>query len=804
MQTLWHKIWYDLWTHKVRTLLAMFSIAAGVFAVGAVFGMVDQLLTGMDRAHQTVTPSHFNIILRGSVDAATVEELRTTPGVAGIDPVNQVAVRYRTSAEGPWQQGNLVMRPDYNSQTYDVLTLREGAWPSDPDIGVERLSSQFFNLRQGESVTFDLGDEERSFPISGLIRHPFVQPPAFGGVAHFFADAPTLAAFGIPEGRFVQLLVRVAEPYSRERAEEVAGELRQRLGDLGVPVAVTIYQNPERHWGRGFVEGSMLVLQLMAATALFLSVVLVMNTLTALITQQTDQIGVLKAVGARRRHIIFAYLPGVLVYGLVALLLALPFGMLTAFYSTQSFLNLFNIDYDTFQFSPRAVALQVGAALLAPLLAGLWPVLRGAAISVREAIGSYGLGGDFGSNPFDRMIDRLGARLLPTAYAAALGNLFRRKGRLALTLLVMTTAGVTFLVIMSLVASMNATIDTDAAQRRYDLQIGFQTVQPTADISNVLVDALGITSSEQWISRNATILRAGERLEDSAGLGVQLIGMPIGSDFFQPILTGGRWLQPGDERVVVISQDTAEKNRLAIGDTITLNLGNLGSAEWQIIGTYRVVFSGGFATEGFYAPLPAVEAATGRSGEFSRLLLRTGDTSLAGAQAVADDLRARFEDANMQVDLYTSSVAEQDKIFARNQFDPVMSTLLGLASLLASVGGFGLASALSISVMERTREIGVLRAIGARTGTIMSLFMLEGTLQSLLSWLLAVPLAYMLAQPLAQQLGQTMLNANLDFAFNWAAVWVWLGVALGIGLMSSMQPAADAAKLSVRESLAYA
>jgi putative ABC transport system permease protein len=803
VSALWQKIWHDLWAHKARTMLAVLSIAAGVIAVGTIVGMVDQLLRGMDRAHRAASPSHFNIILRGSVDANDVEALRDTPGVAGIEAVNQLAVRYRTDPAQPWQQGNLVMRRDYGAQTYDTLALVEGAWPGDDTLGVERLSGQFFGLGIGDSVTFDLGDEERSFPIDGVVRHPFVQPPAFGGVAHFFVDGETLEAFGIPEGRFVQLLVRTDEPWSRERAEQIAGDLRARLGDANVPVAVTIYQDPERHWGRSYVEGSTLVLQTMAVVAALLSVVLVMSILSALITQQTDQIGVLKAIGASRGTIVGAYLPGVFVIGLAALLIGLPIGMLGAFAATRAFLNLFNIDYGTFQFSPRAVALQLAAGLLIPLLAGLGPVLRGARITVREALASYGLGSDFGSSRLDRAVEAAGARFLPTAYAAALGNMFRRKGRLLLTLLVLTTAGTAFLMIMTLFSSVNRTLDTDSAQRRYDLQIGLQRAQSNAALDRALEGVPGIAQQERWVSYNATLLRGDERLQDSAGLGVQLIGLPPASDFFAPILLDGRWLAPDDGRAIVISQATAEKNDLRVGDTVGLDLGGLGSDEWQIVGLYRVVVSNNFVTEGFYAPLAAVEDATGRDGEASRLLVRAADPSLAGVTALADSLRAALEDDDIDVDLYTTAITQREREFTLNQFGAVLQTLLGLASLLATVGGMGLAGALSISVMERTREIGVLRAIGARSRTIVGLFVMEGVLQSLLSWLLALPLALLLAPPLARALGQRMLGLDLDYAFNGAAVLVWLGVAVGIGVCAALQPAVGAARMNLRATLSY-
>lgn len=803
MSTLWHKVWHDVWAHKARTLLAMFSISLGVFSVGAIFGMVDQLLTGMDAAHQAVAPSHFNIILRGVADDDLVADLRALDGVADIDPVNQLPVRYRTSATGRWEQGNLVQRPEYANQTYDQLRLIEGTWPTSPTVGQERLTSQYFEIVPGSEVIFDIAGTPTTFTTQGLIRHPFVQPPAFGGRAHFFVDAATLAEFGIPAGRYVQLLVRITPPYSRERAETIAGDLRAWLGEAGVGVAVTIYQDPDKHWGRMFVEGIMLVLQVMAVVSLFLSVVLVMNTMTALITQQTDQIGVLKAVGGRRCHIVAAYLPGVVIYGVVALALALPTGMLTAFYATQAFLNLFNVDYATFQFSTQAVMLQVLTAVLAPVLAGLAPVWRGAAMSVREAIATYGLGGDFGATRFDRALEQVGARFLPTVYAASLGNLFRRKSRLVLTGLVLTTGGVSFLVVMSLISSVFTTIDNDTARRRYDVRVGFTTDQAASRVAAVLAGVDGIALSETWLTRNATLLRANERLQDSAGLGAQLVGVNPASDLYRPLLTAGRWLTATDERVVVMSQDTASANRLAVGDVITLSLGDTPAVAWEIVGTYKVIAGGGFVTEELYAPLTAVEEASNRAGRVSRVLVRASATERAFITQVADDLRAAFEADDIKVDLYTSAVTLEERDYTLNQFAPVVFTMLGVAYMLASVGAIGLASSLSISVMERTREIGVLRAIGASSATLMRLYVAEGVLQSWLSWLVAVPLAYGLAQPLAELLGQTMLEVKLDYAFDGWAVLIWLATMTVMGLMASLGPAWQAARLSVRESLAY-
>ncbi|MBK7894273.1 MAG: FtsX-like permease family protein [Anaerolineaceae bacterium] len=803
MSVLWYKAWFDLWHSRTRTLLAILSIAAGVFAIGAIFGMVDQLLSGMDAAHRAVTPSHLNIILRDLVDEATAEDLADLPGVVDVDPVNLITVRFKQGEDAPWQSGSLVMRPDYDNQTFDLMRLTSGAWPSDLEIGVERLTSQYFDANLGDEIIFELPNSDRAFTVNGTVRHPFVQPPPFGGQAYFFTDGDGLARFGIPEDRYNQLLVQV-EPYSRDFAEEMAGEIRARLADQGYSVAVTIYQEPDEHWGRMFVEGVMLVLQLMAVVSLFLSVVLVTNTMTALITQQTDQIGVIKAIGGQSGTIVRLYLAEIGVYGLLALLISLPLGALTAFYSSRWFLNLFNIEYNNFRFSPQAVWWQVVAATAVPLLAALWPVLKGAAITVREAIASYGLGADFGNSKLDQFVEQTATRLLPSPYPLALGNMFRRKGRLLLTLLVLITAGVMFLVVMSLISSVNHTLDNDLARRGYDIRLGFGEVQRAEQVKTLAEELPGVAYAEAWYARNATILREGERLQDSAGLGAQLTGIPIETEMQQPLIVNGRWLQPGDERVLIISQETANENRIGVGDTIRLDLGNQGEAEWLVVGTYKVVYGGGFVTEALYAPLPAVMAAIGQIDRASLLYVQTESQDEAVVTAVSTNLQNMFEDRRMDIDLFTSATKAEERLDIENQFFPIVGMFISLASLVATVGGMGLMGSLGISVVERTREIGVMRAIGARSPTIISLFIMEGVLQGVLSWLVAVPLAFFISQPLARLLGQTMLEIDLDFAFNWTAVLIWLISIILISVLAAIWPARQATRISVRESLAYA
>src|SRR5512136_2198771 len=103
MSVIWAKVWFDLWRNKVRTLLAVLSIAAGVFTVGTMFGMSDMMLSSMDRAHQSVAPPHIQMFLTTRIKQDVADSLRKLDGVEDVELNNYVSVLYRVQADAPWK-----------------------------------------------------------------------------------------------------------------------------------------------------------------------------------------------------------------------------------------------------------------------------------------------------------------------------------------------------------------------------------------------------------------------------------------------------------------------------------------------------------------------------------------------------------------------------------------------------------------------------------------------------------------------------------------------------------------------------
>jgi len=794
-----HKVRHDLWHHRRRTLTAILSIAAGLFGVGAIFGMVDRLLVAMDEAHAAVSPSHVNLILRDFVPGTELRQLTAVPGVADVEPAAQLYVRYRTGDDQDWRNGILVVRSDVVEQRMDTLTPVEGGYPADDAWSVERMTRAFHGVEPGEDLTLDALGRTITRPVTGVMRHPFVEPPAFGGRGHFFAR--DLAAFGVPAGLFNQLLVTI-DPYEEAAARDVAAALRAELAQRGVDVAATLFQSPDAHWGRVFVEGMTVILRLMALLALLLSLFLVTNTFTALLTQQTDQIGVMKALGARRGAVLRVYLSQVLIIGLAALAISLPPALVFADGMTRWFLGLFNIRLNTFQLSPMAVAVQVTAAVLAPLAAALPPVWRASRMSVRAALATYGLGQDYRAGRVDRAVELLAARFLPTPYAVALGNALRRRGRFGFTVATLALAGVMFLIVTSLSDAIYRTLDHEQARQRYDVEVGFDATVEDARFRAAVAGLAAADDTQVWWVRGAILWRGETRIDDAAGLGTELVALPD-DPWYRPIIVEGRWLQPGDEHAWVISVGTAERNGLQPGDPLTVDMGPDGRVEGTIVGTYRRIYGGGFVSEAVYASRPALLERLGGEPRGTRLMLRTGsadlDAALRAARTITDALRADGLDPNP----YVTRVKLEERAFADARFSSTTGMLFSLALLVAVIGAIGLSGALSISVAERTREIGVMRALGAGTRSLFGLYLAEGVLQALLAWLLAVPIGWAVAGPLARRMGQAMLETDLDVAFAWWAVGAWLVTMLLIAGLATVLPARQAARTSVRESLAY-
>jgi putative ABC transport system permease protein len=138
-----------------------------------------------------------------------------------------------------------------------------------------------------------------------------------------------------------------------------------------------------------------------------------------------------------------------------------------------------------------------------------------------------------------------------------------------------------------------------------------------------------------------------------------------------------------------------------------------------------------------------------------------------------------------------------------SQFNFFIMFLLIMAALVAVVGGLGLAGTMGLNVLERTREIGVMRSIGAANASIRTLVSIESVTIGVLSWLVALPLSIPIGIGFCYAVGKAFFQKPLTYTFSLSGALIWLVLITIIAALASLAPAIRASRLTIRETLAY-
>jgi putative ABC transport system permease protein len=169
-------------------------------------------------------------------------------------------------------------------------------------------------------------------------------------------------------------------------------------------------------------------------------------------------------------------------------------------------------------------------------------------------------------------------------------------------------------------------------------------------------------------------------------------------------------------------------------------------------------------------------------------------------------LKKALEDRYLQAGLRASAggitsgqIRDNNEMF----FNIITALLLAMAFLMAIVGGLGLMGTMSLNVLERTREIGVMRAVGASNGAVRRIVLIEGITIGLLSAVIAIAISFPLGQGLAALVGEAIFQLPLSYVISVNGIIMWLVIVVILATISSLLPAYNASRLTVREILAY-
>jgi putative ABC transport system permease protein len=259
----------------------------------------------------------------------------------------------------------------------------------------------------------------------------------------------------------------------------------------------------------------------------------------------------------------------------------------------------------------------------------------------------------------------------------------------------------------------------------------------------------------------------------------------------------GRWLLPEDENAVVLNtfllKDEAD---IQVGDEVTFKIEGKETT-WRVVGIMTRTDPIPMA----YVSLGYLSQVTGGVGRAGVVFVQSEQHDAAHQAQLEKALEDHFEAIGLNVNATMTSSRNRGQ--AESQFNVLITFLLVMAVLLAVVGGIGLMGTMSLNVLERTREIGVMRAIGASDGSVLKIVIVEGVLIGLLSWLLGAAFAVPLSRLLSDAVGISIFQAKLSYTFSLEGVGLWLVVVIVLAILASLLPARNASRVTVREVLAY-
>ncbi|MFQ5435923.1 MAG: FtsX-like permease family protein, partial [Anaerolineae bacterium] len=507
MNNIRHKIRHDLWANRARTLQVILIIGMGAFAIGMIVGTRDLVIDGISDIWQTTSPASIALSAMPPIDDETLDGLRRIEGVEDVEGFTTLTIEWRLHADKPWQPAGLTARDDYDDQRYSKLDLVSGAWPNEAVFAVEQGGDTAFGLPTGSEATIRVNDREYPIRIGGVVYNPVGMPPSFGGTAQFYTTRNRLGEL-TGSCSFNRILAGMTS-YDEAGATDIASQMQRKLENQGVQSAgATVFMSrtadPVKHFFQDILDGVFLLLGVMAALALLLGLFLVYNTINAIISQQIDQIGVMKAIGATTGQILAAFLLTVFAYGVMALLIAIPLGIAGAWLLNGALLDFFNVAAGALRVSKTAVFIQIAIALLTPLLAALIPILSGARITVREAINSYGLSA--GAGLLERWLARF--ERVSRLVLLTISNTFRHKGRVALTQISLILSGVIFMMVMGVRDSAQHTYsDVLASILRFDVNFSLAEPERIEPLTALTLTHPQVTAVELWQTSGETIHR---------------------------------------------------------------------------------------------------------------------------------------------------------------------------------------------------------------------------------------------------------------------------------------------------------
>jgi putative ABC transport system permease protein len=779
----------DLTRRKARALFTIATLAIAVASVGilAVPSLMEQ---AMDEEIAATRLADLTVELRPTeLDDAALRAVAATPNVEAVQPKSIVSTRVLVGERR--QKALVIAVPDFAAQTVDVISVADGRAPRAGELLTDSQNASKDKIDAGAGDRLRVAAADGStvpLTVTGTGQYLGGAELVADGFAVFYATPETAARLSGEAGT-TMLAMRLRDA-SRPAAERTADAVRRTL-DAGVPGFAGYANYPEirapgEYPGKELFEQVVSLMSVITLLALLSALVLLSNTMTTLIGEQTSEIAAMKAIGATRRQVSRVYRRTALLLGLVGAAVGVVLGVVLANAVTSFFASSFYGIESGVRVDGVILAASLLAGILGPPLAATPAIRRAARLPVREALDASGsaLGGQ---GRLDALLRRVG--FLPRPAQIGLRGAARRKRRTAATTVQVALAVGTLLAVLALGTSVGDLTRGFFSESRWDVWATTYASEPLdADALRTVAELPGVAERQPLLTNAARV----------AGKNVFVWGLPE-NPMYEPTLADGRWPTPEEirsrARVGVIGEAVADSEGVGVGDTLRVSTA-AGVVPVRVVGTAtNEVFQGAMV----FMPVRTLQDVLGTPGAVNDVWVRSASADHADIDRLTNRLEDTLGAGGNRVTTQVKYVAERDQA-ASNASLTTTVTVLGL--LIVAISMVGLVNAITMGVIERTREIGMLRCTGARARDVRAIFGTEGLVVALGGWFVGVPLGWAMAHGLIA-LTSNVANTELAFTFPSAHLAVTFAGTIVLALLVLLAPLRRAVRLRPGDALRY-
>ena len=843
----------SLWARKVRALLTIFAVFLGVAFVAGSYILTDTIFAAFDEIFSE-SLSGTSVVVTAqnpveqengevpTVSAALLPRVQKTPGVkAAAGAIFTPGGFFNAKGE---KIGNK-FAPKFISSTLpgrlESLTYVEGHKPRGPtEASIDKAAAETSDLKLGEEIELiGQGSAER-FRLVGFTQ---LGNASFGGASIAQVTLPVAQRLTHKRGRLDQISVAAAGVSSAALKRRIAREM-----PAGVRVE-TAKESADRaseeiRDNLSFLQTFLLVFGFIAV---FVGSFLIFNTFSITVAQRIREFGMLRTLGASRRQILATVMVEALAIGLLGAVIGIGGGFLFA-KAINALFETFGIDLPTtslvLETRTAIVALIVG--VLVTLVSSLVPALRSTRVppiaalhafspaptrrrrlvylvlSVLLAVGGIAmvLIGLFGSGGAGSRAGLMGGgavavvfavsifspRLVPPLATAAgwpLERLRRRTGRRARentqrnpSRTAVTAAALMIgLALVTFVTVFAAGLKSTVAQVVDENFAGGLVIQNTDGFSPIPNGAAKAAEKVPGVALVATIRGAQAKvIENGAPGGTTKVDAPT-PDIGQAVTV--EWKQGGPSALrnlsgheAIVSDDFASSHGLELGDSFQLLTQTRAQPRLRVVGEFNSklgVFGSVLVTQRVMARefrqtqdlIDFVQVEEGADAARVQALLTTGSEALFPTTEVLNQ--------------------QELKESREEQIDQLVMLFYALLAFAILISLFGIANTLALSIHERTRELGMLRAIGMSRRQVRTMIRYEAVITALIGAILGMVLGIVFATLIAQPLK----DEGFTLSYPIGSLLVLLVLAALAGVLSAILPARRASRLDVLQSLQY-